>query len=328
MKRWKVFYLTLLLTILILRHPGSVQAQQEPNFSQYMFYGMTYNPGFAGNSNAVCVTGANRMQWTGFDKEDGNQVAPRTFFISAHAPIRILRGGLGIVVMQDALGYEKTIGVKFGYAHQRNVGLGKLGIGAQAEFNNRSIDFSKLRPKDDMDPLLQGLSNESDMLIDFSLGVFYRVPDSYYFGISGLHLLQTKGKPISSESPNSGIRMKLDRTFIVTGGYEYTFRGNPDFELLPSVILETNLSTFLAEFNATIRFKEIAWLGAGYRFNESVILLLGLQYKDFKIGYSYDINVNKLALPVFGGSHEIMLNYCFKLELDKGRKSYKNTRFL
>ena len=76
------------------------------------------------------------------------------------------------------------------------MGFGKLGIGAQVEFNNRNIDFSKLNPAGD-DPLLNQLSaEESDMLIDFSLGLFYRVPESYYFGVSGLHLVQTKGKPL------------------------------------------------------------------------------------------------------------------------------------
>jgi len=328
MKRRKVSYLIISMILLICWQAGQVQGQQEPNFSQYMFYGLVNNPGVAGNENAVCLTGANRMQWTGFGKEDGVHVAPRTYFVAGSLPIRVLRGGVGLVIMQDALGYEKTIGVKIGYAHQRNMGLGRLGIGAQIEFNNRSIDFAKLRPNEDLDPLLQGLSSESDMLIDFSLGLFYRVPDNYYIGISGLHLVQTKGKPISNESTDSGVRMKLDRTFFITGGYEYTFRGNPDFELLPSAIIETNLSTIQAEVNATIRYKETVWLGGGYRWNESVILLIGLQYKDFKIGYSYDINVSKLSLPVFGGSHEIMLNYCFRLELDRGRRSYKNTRFL
>ncbi|MBW6459433.1 MAG: type IX secretion system membrane protein PorP/SprF [Bacteroidales bacterium] len=328
MKFRKVFRLIFSLIVVVFWQAGSVQGQQEPNFSQYMFYDLVQNPGAAGNTNAVCITGANRMQWTGFGKEDGAQVAPRTYFVAGSLPIRILRGGVGLVIMQDALGYEKTIGVKIGYAHQRNVGLGRLGIGTQVEFNNRSIDFSRLRPNEELDPLLQGLAKESDILIDFSLGLLYRVPDSYYIGISGLHLVQTKGKPISNESTNSGVKMKLDRTFFITGGYEYTFRGNPDFELLPSAIIETNLSTYQAEVNATVRYKETVWLGAGYRWSESVILLLGLKFKDFLIGYSYDINVSKLALPVFGGSHEIMLNYCFKLELDKGRKSYKNTRFL
>jgi type IX secretion system PorP/SprF family membrane protein len=304
-----------------------LNAQQEPNFSQFMFYGLNLNPGVAGNENAVCITGANRSQWTGFGKEDGEKIAPRTYFVSAMMPIKILRGGVGAVVMQDALGFEKTTTVKFGYAYQRSVGFGKLGIGAQVEFNNRAIDFSKLKPAGE-DPLLGQLgAKESDMLIDFSLGLFYRVPDSYFIGISGMHLIQTKGKPLV-ELSGSSLSMKLDRTFFIMGGYEFTFPGNPDFQLIPSAVIETNLSALQIDVNALLKVKELFWLGAGYRLNESVIVLLGVQYKDFKIGYSYDINVSSLGLPIYGGTHEIMLNYCFKLELDKGRKSYRNTRFL
>ncbi len=327
MKHWKVVQLCITTTLVLLVPALATMAQQEPNFSQYMFYGLTHNPGVAGNENAICITGANRMQWTGFGKEDGQQVAPRTYFVAASAPIRILKGGLGLMIMQDALGYEKNIGVRFGYAYQRNMGLGKLGIGAQVEFNNKSIDFGKLKPAGE-DPFLSQLSaKESDMLIDFSLGLFYRVPESFYVGVSGLHLVQTKGKPIV-EGEGTSLRMKLDRTFFIHGGYEYTFAGNPDFQLLPSAIFETNLSKFRIDINALLRYKEVFWGGLGYRLNESVIVLLGVQYKDFRIGYSYDINVSKLNLPVFGGTHEIMLNYCFKLEVDRGRKSYKNTRFL
>lgn len=322
----KTLQLTLLVTLALSWPAYRLSAQQEPNFSQYMFYGLTFNPAVAGNENAICVTGANRMQWTGFGKEDGQQVAPRTYFVAASAPVKILRGGLGLMIMQDALGYEQTIGVRFGYAYQRNLGLGKMGIGAQIEFNNKSIDFGKLRPAGE-DPYLSQLAKESDMLIDFSLGFFYRVPESFYLGISGLHLIQTKGKPIV-DSEGGSLTMKLDRTLFVTGGYEYTFAGNPDLQLLPSAIFETNLSKFRIDVNAIMRYKEVFWGGLGYRFNESVIVLLGVQYKDFRIGYSYDINVTKLNLPVFGGTHEIMLNYCFKLEVDRGRKSYKNTRFL
>lgn len=327
MRHRNTLRLTLLPVILLICFASEVRSQQEPSFSQSMFYGLTFNPGVAGNENAVCVTGANRMQWTGFGKEDGKDVAPTTFFVSGSLPIKILRGGVGLVVIQDELGHEKTTAVRFGYAYQRNMGFGKLGIGAQVEFNNRFIDFSRLRPAGE-DPLLNQLgSEESDMLIDFSLGLFYRVPGSYFVGVSGLHLVQSKGKPLI-DVDGSGLSMKLDRTFFVTGGYEFTFAGNPDFQLIPSAILQSNLSTLKLDVNAMVKFKEVVWAGAGYRLNESVIIFLGLQYKDIKLGYSYDINVNKLALPIFGGTHEIMLNYCFKLDIDKGRSSYKNTRFL
>jgi type IX secretion system PorP/SprF family membrane protein len=327
MKFFKALTLTLLPFVFFLWQINATMGQQEPNFSQYMFYGLIQNPAVAGNDNAVSITGANRIQWTGFGEEDGQTVAPRTYFVAADMPIKVLKGGVGLVISQDALGYEKTTAVKLGYAYQRNMGFGKLGIGTQIEFNNRNIDFAKLNPAGD-DPLLNQLtSEESDMLIDFSLGVFYRVPETYYLGFSGLHLVQTKGKPLVETSGGS-IRMKLDRTFLVTGGYIVNFARNPDLQFIPSAIIQSNLSSLRFDVNATLKYKEAFWGGLGYRFGESVIVLLGVQYKDFRIGYSYDININKLGLPVFGGTHEIMLNYRFKLEFDKGRKSYKNTRFL
>lgn len=327
MKFDKVIQLTILPLLFTIWLVNPSQGQQEPNFSQYQFFGLAYNPAVAGTESAVNITGADRIQWTGFGKENGEQVAPRTYFISADMPIRVLKGGVGLVIMNDALGHENTIGVKIGYANQRNMGFGKLGIGAQIEFNNKNIDFGKLDPAGE-DPLLNQLSSkESEMLVDFSLGLFYRVPDSYYIGVSGLHLVQTKGKPLV-ESADGSLRMKLDRTFFITGGYQVNFPRNPNLQFIPSVIIESNLAKTRLDINALLKFKEAVWGGVGYRLGESVIIQLGVQYKDFRIGYSYDINASKLALPVFGGTHEIMLNYRFRLEMDKGRKSYKNTRFL
>ena len=79
---------------------------------------------------------------------------------------------------------------------------------------------------------------------------------------------------------------------------------------------------------ALLEYKERFWGGVSYRLQDAVALIFGVQFKDFKIGYSYDINISKLKLPVGGGTHEFMLSYCFKLDVEKGRKSYKNTRFL
>jgi type IX secretion system PorP/SprF family membrane protein len=315
--------LSLLFSILLF---NSVQGQQEPNFSQYMFYGLTLNPALAGNDNAVSITAANRIQWTGLGKEDGQVIAPRTYFVSGDLPIRVLKGGIGAVIMNDAIGYESNISVRIGYAHQRKLGFGKLGIGGQIEFNNKSIDFTKLKPAGGSDPVLTGLAKESEMLIDFSLGGFYRVPGSYYIGVSGLHLIQTKGKTLSDV--NNALQMKPDRTIIINGGYEIGFPRNPDYQLVPSAIIESDFTKTRIDVNAILRYKEVVWGGVGYRLGESIILLLGVQYKDFRIGYSYDIMIKVLGLPFYGGTHEIMLNYRFKLELEKGRKSYKNTRFL
>jgi type IX secretion system PorP/SprF family membrane protein len=292
-----------------------------------MFYNMATNPGVAGSENAICATVADRMQWTGFKDAEGNKVAPETFFVTIGAPLKFLHGGVSAAVMQDKLGFEKTIGLKIGYAFQKNVGFGKMGIGTHIEFNNRSIDFGKLKPASE-DPLLGQLgSKESDMLIDFSLGLYYNVPGVYYVGVSGTHLVQTKGK-VLNETENNSLRMRLDRTIYVTGGYQFSFPGNPDFEIMPSALIKTNLSSIQFDVSALVRYKELAWGGLSYRLQDAVAVILGMQYKNIKIGYSYDVNVSKLKLSIGGGTHEIMIGYCFKLDVDKGRKSYKNTRFL
>lgn len=318
------FVLISILFLAVAMFSFHAHAQQEANFSQYTFYKTTFNPGFAGSENAICATGAYRYQWAGFNDAEGNRVAPETFFASINAPVRILRGGLSAVVMNDKLGYESTINVKVGYAYQAQIGFGKLGIGTQIGFNNRKIDFSKLKPVSGNDPIIIS-GEQSDMLLDFSLGLFYNVPGSYYIGISGVNLLQSQGKEITSSPP---FRMRLDRTFYLTGGYEFVFPGNPAITLIPSTLIQTNASSLQIDLDAMMKYKDIFWGGLGYRLQDAVKILLGVQYKDFKIGYSYDVNVSKLKMPVGGGTHEVMLKYCFKLDIEKGRKSYRNTRFL
>ena len=92
------------------------KAQQEPQFTLNMFNILTYNPGFAGMNNGICISGIIRQQWAGFKDADGNKVGPETFLLNAHAPIRVIHGGVGAIVMQDEIGYSKTINLKFGYS--------------------------------------------------------------------------------------------------------------------------------------------------------------------------------------------------------------------
>lgn len=309
----------------------SLKAQQEPQFTQNMFNNMTINPGYAGLNNGICVTGIVRQQWAGFKDMDGNKVGPETFLLNVHSPIRILHGGIGGIIMQDKLGFEKNISVRLGYSYHKDISFGTLGIGAMIGFNNKYIDFSKLEPAEP-DPLLEQLSGEeSEMLIDFSLGVFYQVPNQYYFGISATQLLENKGSNLASRTDTTGthvIYMKLDRTVYLTGGYEFVFPRNPAFVLEPSILIKTNFSVTQYDISTLLKYNDKFWGGINYRLQDAVGIIVGVAFKNFKIGYSYDITTSKLGLSRTGGSHEIMVNYCFKLQTERGRKSYKNTRFL
>lgn len=324
-----LFFLTFIVT--------SLHAQQEPQFTQNMFNRVFTNPGFAGIGDGICVSGLGRQQWTGFKDSEGNKVAPETFVISIDAPVRILKGGVTALVMQDNIGFTKTIALRIGYSYLREMGFGKLGVGLQVGFNNRTMDFSKFIAVDPNDMLLEQVTaEESEILIDGSFGVVYEVPDQYFVGVSVNQVLQTRGKELanwttnvdSTTSESFFYKMTLDRTFYLQGGYDYVFRNHPNFAILPYAMVKFDQAAVQLDIAALLEFKGMFWGGLNYRFQDAVSIIAGLRYKNFKLGYSYDITTSKLGLSRTGGSHEIMLQYCFKIVPDKGRKSYRNTRFL
>ncbi|MCF8235274.1 MAG: type IX secretion system membrane protein PorP/SprF [Bacteroidales bacterium] len=299
----------------------NAQAQQDPQFSQYMFNKMSFNPGFAGNSGGICINGAVRQQWVGFEDPEGNSVAPETFLLTADAPFRVLRGGLSAVIMQDKIGFWKDISLRLGYAYRTTVGRGNLGIGTQIAFINRSVDFSKFITVQD-DPLLSELSaEETDMLFDFSLGVYYEVPETYYLGISAMDVLQSAGKDLSGK----GLKYTVDRALYFTGGYNFPIPNNPSFEIKPSFLVKVGQASSQYDISTLIEYNDKFWGGLSYRMEESIVVIIGMLWRDFRIGYSYDIVTTGYGL---GGTHEITAGYCFKLKLDKFRKIYRNTRFL
>ena len=156
-------------------------AQQEAQFTQHPYTILPFNPGYAGSSGAICVGTLFRQQWTGFEDPNGESTSPQDILFMVDAPIKLLRGGVGVSIIKDKLGYEDNIGVKLGYAYRLNIGMGTLGIGAQAGFLNKNIDFTKFVSIQPDDPRLINRSTESDMLIDLSFGLFYKVPNQYYF---------------------------------------------------------------------------------------------------------------------------------------------------
>lgn len=301
-----------------------LHGQQLPQYTQYMFSKIAYNPGYAGAGKGICASGVIRQQWTGFEETDENgnttNVAPQTYLISVHSPIRPLRGGLGLTIQQDQIGHQNDITVNLMYAYQTTWGVGDLGIGVQLGLLNKTIDFAKLNPIDP-DPILAE-GEESDMYFDAGLGLYYRVPDNYYLGVSVLQLLQTQKE--STEELKS-TATTLARQFNIVGGYQFGFPGMPEIDVLPSFMIKTDLASVQFDLSALLRYKNQFWGGLSYRYQDAVALILGFEYKDFNIGYSYDITTSAIG---GWGSHEIRLGYCFKIEVDKIRKIYRNTRFL
>lgn len=307
------------ISILVLAHVSIVPiyAQQEQHNVHNMFNQLSYNPAFAGSIGAICATGLVRQQWVGFDG------APQSYSINIHSPINLLHGGIGASIYQDQLGPQKEIGVKLMYAYRTDVGMGNLGIGASFGFINGSIDFSQFiegeTVRDSGDELLQSQGEESDMLLDFGFGIHYTIPEKFYVAISSTRL---------SEQQSSTLHYTTKRHYYLNAGYEIAFPNNPSIVIEPSLLLKSDLVKTQFDLAALLKYNNKVWGGVTYsaiRNMDPFSVLLGLKIKDVRLGYGYTIPTSKIGSS---GSHEIMVNYCFKLNFDRGRRSYKNTRFL
>lgn len=309
------------LVISILISPV-VFAQQEPQFSQNMFNNMGINPGYAGLRGAICATGLARQQWLGFNDSEENRLNPETYLLNVDAPLPFLKGGLALGFVQDKLGYENSVGVKISYAYHIKMYGGKLGLGAQVGFLDKRIDFSGFTPISEGDPVLTGSGEETFMFADFALGAFFLTNTRSWAGLSFSQLRQAKGQIGESNH-------MLKRHAYFTGGYNIPLPNNPSFELTPSVLIKTDLSAVQLDINAMITYNKRFWGGVSYRLQDAVVFLFGLNIEQISVGYSYDFTTSPLGRRGRSfGSHEIMLQYCFDLDLDKISEIQRNVRFL
>lgn len=318
----------LYLLIAVILPVMFLSAQQEAQFTQHNYAILPFNPGYAGSNGAICLTSLVRQQWMGFQDPNGESTSPQSILFTLDAPVKILRGGLGLTIMKDKLGYEDNINLKLGYAYRLNIGMGTLGLGVQAGLQNKTIDFTKFVPIQDGDQRIIGKSQESDMVFDISFGAFYKVPNQYYVGIASTQMLEQEGNESST-----GVELK--RHYFINGGYEWVYPNNPSLVFEPSVFIKTDFVSAQYDVSAIAKYNGQFWGGLSYRFQDAVALVLGVRpfltgsMAGLHIGYSYDFTTSDLGRQGRSiGSHEIMLRFCFNIERQPVFHSYKNTRML
>jgi len=324
------------LSFLLISITYSVSGQQQPQFNHNMFNNMGINPGYAGLQNAICFTGLARHQWLGFrvpatnqnNTNDPNPIGnlydnlnPVTYQFTIDATIPLIKGGLGLTILQDQLGYEKSFGVGLAYSYHINLGENRLGLGAQLSFLDRRFDFGMLNPLADGDPVLSGGGEESNMFVDVAAGAFFQGQD-VWFGLSGSQLRQARG-----EMNNALIQLK--RHFYFSGGFNSTLPNNPAITLSPSVLIKTDMNTFQVDINTLATYNNRIWGGVSFRIQDAIGFLVGMNIEQLSFGYSYDFTISQIGRRGRSyGSHEVMLQYRFNLHLDRVRRIQRNVRFL
>jgi type IX secretion system PorP/SprF family membrane protein len=311
-------------------------AQQEPHFTQYMFNRLSYNPAYAGANGAMCLTGFYRNQWMGLTRPnprtgESESAAIQNMNVSFDMPVKFLHGGLGATIITDQIGYWNNTYMKIDYAYRVQLPKGSLSFGLEAQLFNAQFDMAQLVGGDDInsqdaigsssDPLLQGLSEKSDMLFDMAFGAYYLIPGKFYAGFSASKLLATKSEKLSWEN---------NRYYYFTAGYEWVVPTYPSLKVMPSALFKHDFASsdsWQLYGSVLVEYENKVWAGVGARVNDAVSILGGFNISSFKIGVAYDIPTSRLSMTS-KGSIELMLRYCFKVENPpKPNTIYGNTRY-
>lgn len=293
-------------------------AQQDALYTHFMFNKLVYNPGFAGsNKEFICATFLLHNQWTGFTGKgltNSNLAgdAPQTQTFSIHGPVRRVLSGIGLYVVNDKLGFENNISINAAMSVKKEFKFATIQLGLNGGMMQKTIKGEWKSPDGNPggDPLIPTNGVEfKDMIPDLGVGL-YAFTDRYYVGISAQHLLP-------GNFQLSTAQVKLTRHFYILAGYNWIVPFNPDFEVQPTVLIKKDIAKLQFDINTNVLYKNKFWGGLQYREGGDFSLLLGMKLTpQLKFGYSYDMVTSRMS-KYQSGTHEVMVNYCFKIVIRK-----------
>lgn len=298
---------------------GSVVfAQQDPQYTQYMFDRLSVNPAVAGNGGNICATALLRQQWTGFDG------APKTGLINLQGPLAKLNSGLGLTFYYDKLGQEKSTIARLHYAYHFKVGSqSTFSAGVYLGMSGRALDGNWIATDGVANDNAIPTAGKSANGFDLGAGLYYKSP-KLWLGISSTQLPETELKTVSIQNK---------RHYYVQAGYDWALGGNKKYTLQPSALMKSDASSTQLDLSVLFLYDEMLWIGASYRTEDAIAPMIGYQMKMpkgdsmLRIGYSYDVTTSELK-NYSSGSHEIMLSYCFKIVKPVVNEIYHHPRFL
>jgi type IX secretion system PorP/SprF family membrane protein len=283
-------------------------AQQDAQFTQYMYNTININPAYAGSRGALSIFGLHRTQWVGLDG------APVTNAVSINTPFNNSRLGLGVSVINDRIGptIENTISADLSYTIPTSEKV-KLSFGIKATANLFDLDVSRLNPVDN-DPSLQNFNNKFSPNI--GAGVYLH-SNKGYIGLSIPNFIES-----NRYDDNEVAIFKEKINYYLIAGYILDLNNAIKFKpaLLTKMVKGAPLQV---DVSANFMFNEKLVVGIAYRWSAAITAMVGFQVSEgMYLGYGYDFETTKLN-NYNSGSHEIFLRY----ELFKDNDKITTQRF-
>ena len=291
----------LILAIFLIN--SSLKAQQLPMYSQFFWNDFVVNPAYTGVTNSPRVQLGYRNQWGGFEG------APSTYTLGGHTLLKNKKMGVGgMLFMDDAGGAVSQMGLMLNYNYilklneKSNLSMAVSGVINQYSYDGSGIE--NINP----DPSLSG--NVKQISPDMSFGLLYSLNDKLRIGFGVNQLVQSRLSKLNDLNTVSLGENRLIRHYNLTTSY--SFKLSESFDLDPYFLVRSAfIAPPLLELGAKGTLNDLLFFGLSLRHFESAIAMLGVNFKNTILAYSYDYNTSDIS-GYSNGSHEILLAYQFK----------------
>lgn len=293
----KKIYVTIAFALIIL---GSVNAQQDPQYTQYMYNMNVVNPAYAGSKEALSIGLLYRSQWVNINE------APKTATLSVHSPVG-KNVGLGFSVISDRIGPVEENNVFADFSYTLNLGgEHRLAFGLKVGATIQNIGlFSDIGNGFVPDPSDEAFSeNTSNTYLNIGSGVFYYT-DKYYVSLSVPNMLKSTYLDVTNNGQQFEYGSEVLHYFL-SAGYVFNLSANTKFK--PSFLMKSAFSAPTSlDVSANFLFFDKFEIGATYRLDDAVGAMANIVISNgIRIGYAYDYVTSDLNIRT-SGSHELML---------------------
>jgi type IX secretion system PorP/SprF family membrane protein len=280
-------------------------AQQDAQFTQYMYNTININPAYAGSRGALSIFGLHRTQWVGLDG------APETSCLAVNSPINNSNLGVGVSLVNDKIGptNENNFSVDLSYTVQTSANF-KLSFGIKGTANLFNLDINKLNPENQGDPQFQDFNSKFSPNV--GAGVYWH-SDKAYIGLSVPNFIET-----NRYNDNDVAIYKDKINYYLMAGYVFDLDHYEYVKFKPAVLTKmVEGAPLQVDVSANFMFIDKFVVGVAYRWSASLSAMVGFQITEgLYLGYGYDRETTNLN-NYNSGSHEIFLRYEFFRKNDK-----------
>jgi type IX secretion system PorP/SprF family membrane protein len=328
---------------------------QDVHFTQFDATPMTINPAFTGAfTGKVRASAIYRDQWRG---AMGNQAAYKTYAASIDMPLindisvdDYLAGGLQVYNDRAGDANLNNFSVLASVAYHKYLGTSGrtvLAAGLQGGYTNKNLDLSKLYWGDEYanGAWAPGTGSQNGLLgrgfqsfiinggLSFSQSIGERSGLAIGVGVNNVNLpIET----ISKQDNTADVNLKMR----YTGQIGAIIGLSEAFSIRPAVLFQSQAaatelvlgSEFNLKFGSEVGLPSATGVFAGlwYRNQDAIMATAGVEFKNFRVGFAYDMNTSSLAdySGKMNGGFELMVRYVLPNPIDFGKqKLYPCGRF-